>query len=130
IAISSTYENGKITFRVLGQKTPGKEVKIVTSGYSSWGNGAKTVVDRSLAPGTSRVIEKGSAGRAIMTYRVVYENGVEVRRDSLGRSIYRGSPRITAVNNAPKPSSAPKPTGGEPSSSPVSNPEPDFPPMD
>ncbi len=130
IAISSTYENGKITFRVLGQKTPGKEVKIVTSGYSSWGNGAKTVVDRSLPPGASRVIEKGSAGRAIMTYRVVYENGVEVRRDSLGRSIYRGSPRITAVNNAPKPSSAPKPTGGEPSSPPVSNPEPAFPPMD
>lgn len=129
IAISSVYENGKITFRVLGQKTPSKEVKIVTSGYSSWGNGVKTVVDRSLPPGTSRVIEKGSAGRAITTYRVVYENGVEVRRDVLGRSIYRGSPRIIAVNNSPKPSNIPKPTTGERDTAPPSDSEPTLPPL-
>ena len=104
IAVSSTFESGQITFRILGKKVPGKSVKVTTSGHSVWGNGVKTVVDRSLAPGSRRVIEKGSAGHAISTFRVVYENGVEVRRDPLGRSVYRGSPRIIAVNNAPKPS--------------------------
>lgn len=126
IAVTSQYETGKLTFRILGQKTPGKSVKIVTSGASGWGNGVKTVVDRSLAPGSTRVIEKGSSGRAISSFRVVYQNGVEVRRDSLGKSIYRGSPRIIAVNNAPR---APKPTA--PSvSEPPSSPEPAIPPIE
>ncbi len=107
IAVTSTVEPSKITFRILGKKVPGKSVKIVTSGHSSWGNGVKTVVDRSLRPGSTRVIEKGSAGHAISTYRVVFENGVEVRRDSLGRSVYRGSPRIIATNNAPAKPKAP-----------------------
>lgn len=126
IAVTSTYETGKLTFRILGQKVPGKTVKIVTSGASGWGNGVKTVVDRSLPPGTRRVIEKGSSGRAISSYRVVYQDGVEVRRDSLGKSIYRGSPRIIAVNNAPK---APKPAAPA-ASEPPSTPEPQIPPIE
>lgn len=126
IAVTSQYEPGKLTFRILGQKTPGKTVKIVTSGASGWGNGVKTVVDRSLPPGTRRIIEKGSSGRAISSFRVVYENGVEVRRDSLGKSIYRGSPRIIAVNNAPR---APKPAAPA-ASEPPSTPEPEIPPIE
>ncbi|MBC8064613.1 MAG: VanW family protein, partial [Chlorobia bacterium] len=128
IAVTSQYENGKITFRVLGKKVPGKTVKVVTSGHSAWGNGVKTVVDRSLPAGSRRVIEKGSAGHAITTFRVVFENGVEVRKDVLGRSIYRGSPRIIAVNNAPR---APKPSAPSVASTPPpSNPEPAIPPID
>lgn len=114
IAVTSHFESGKITFRVLGQKVPGKSVKITTSGHSAWGNGVKTVVDRSLPPGARRVIEKGSAGHAITTYRIVYENGKEIRRDTLGRSVYRGSPRIIAVNNAPKPAKKAVPPAAEP----------------
>lgn len=126
IAVTSQYETGKLTFRILGQKTPGKTVKIVTSGASGWGNGVKTVVDRSIPPGTTRVIERGSSGRAISSFRVVYENGVEVRRDSLGKSIYRGSPRIIAVNNAPR---APRPAAPA-ASEPPSSPEPALPPIE
>jgi vancomycin resistance protein YoaR len=130
IAVSSTYEAGKLTFRILGKKVPGKSVKLVTSGHSAWGNGVKTVIDRSLPPGSRKVIEKGSAGHAINSFRVVYENGVEVRRDTLGHSVYRGSPRIIAVNNAPR---APKPASSgvpAPSAPPVINPEPTIPPID
>jgi vancomycin resistance protein YoaR len=106
IAVVSTFEKGKITFRILGTKVQSKSVKITTANHSVWGNGVRTVVDRSIPAGSRRVIEKGSAGHAITTYRVVYENGKEVRRDTLGRSVYRGSPRIIAVNNAPKPKPA------------------------
>ncbi len=122
IAVSSTFETGKLTFRILGTKTPGKTVKIVASGATGWGNGVKTVVDRSLPPGSQRIVEKGSSARAVNTYRVVYQDGKEVRRDSLGRSIYRGSPRIIAVNNAP---SAPKPASAPVSPEPTI--EPDLP---
>ncbi|MBN9500879.1 MAG: hypothetical protein BGO01_00715 [Armatimonadetes bacterium 55-13] len=127
IAVSSTFENGKITFRILGKKDVSREVKILTSGHKSWSNGVKTVVDRSLPAGTTRVVEKGSSGHSITTYRVVYENGVEVRREVLNRSVYRGSPRIVATNNAP---AAPK--KAEPLAAPSEQPdtEPTIPPLD
>jgi vancomycin resistance protein YoaR len=102
IAINSEFQNGKIIFRVLGKKDPSKLVKITTGGHSAWGNGVKTVIDRSLPPGKTKVVEKGSAGHAITTYRTVYENGVEIKRETLNHSVYRGSPRIIAINNAPR----------------------------
>lgn len=131
IAVVSTFEAGKITFRILGTKVTGKSVKITTSGHSAWGNGVKTVVNRSLPAGARRVIEKGSAGHAIMTYRVVYENGVEVRRDTLGRSVYRGSPRIIEVGGGAARKPAAKPAaGGAAPEAPAPTPEPTIPPID
>ncbi len=117
ISISSSFEPGKLTFRILGSKDPLLEVKIVTSGHSSWSRGIKYVNDPSLPPGESKVIEKGSAGHAVMSYRVVFKDGVEVRRDTLGRSHYAGGPKIIARNEAA--ASAPKPDGSQPVSSPI-----------
>lgn len=114
IAVVSTFESGKLTFRILGQKDTTKVVKITTSGHSSWGNGVKTVIDRSLPPGKTKIVERGSSGHAITTYRIVYENGVEVRRDTLNHSVYRGSPRIIATNPARPASVAPAAPAGTP----------------
>lgn len=96
IAVSSSWEPGKLTFRILGTKEPGLEVKLLPSGRRSWGKGVKTVVDRSLPPGKTKVIEKGSSGHAVNMTRVVYKNGVEVKRESLGQSHYGGGVRIVA----------------------------------
>jgi vancomycin resistance protein YoaR len=101
IALSAHLERGKVTFRILGQKEPGLEVKIVTSGASSWGTGEKIVQDPSLPAGTRKVIDSGSAGHAVNAFRVIYKNGAEVARESLGKSHYRGSPRLVAVGTRP-----------------------------
>lgn len=111
IAIASTYQSGKITFRILGQKDPSRKVKIVTDNHQSWGRGEQTVIDKSLKPGTRRVVERGSAAHSIDTYRIVYKDGVEVRREVISHSRYAGCPRITAYNPAVA-TVAPKPAGG------------------
>lgn len=108
IAIFSTYEPGRLTFGVLGQKEPGVEVKIVTAGHRSWGRGVKYVTDNSLPPGKTKVVEKGSSGHWVQTYRVVTKNGVEIKRENLGSSHYGGGVRIVARG----PGAA---SGGEPS---------------
>jgi vancomycin resistance protein YoaR len=106
IAVSSTYLNGKITFRILGEKDPSITIKIETANHRSWGRGEETVIDRSLKPGTRRVVEKGSSGHAIDTYRIVYKDGVEIRREHLNHSDYAGMLRVVAYNPA---APAPKP---------------------
>lgn len=114
LGVVCTYSPGSLTFRLLGKKDPTLSVKVVQEGQSSWDRGVKTVVDRTLRPGTRRVIEKGSAGHAVRTYRMVYRNGVLEKKESLGRSYYGGGPRIVAVGPAAavKPRTMPTPMAG------------------
>ncbi len=111
IALSVSTSPGKITFRVLGKKDPSLSVKIVRGGQRSWSVGEQVVSDPSLPAGRRKVIEKGSSGHAINTWRVVFKDGVEVRRDTLGQSYYRGGKRIVAVGTAAAPE--PKPVMDE-----------------
>ncbi len=122
VAISSTFESGQITFRILGSKDPGVSVKILTSGFRSWGGSEQVIRDGSLPPGKTQVLERGSSARSIQVYRVVYKDGQEVKRESLGTSIYPGLKRVVAVSTqkaGPKPAApgtavTPNPPGGEP----------------
>jgi len=100
IAVNASVSTGKITFRILGMKDPGLAIKIESSDRRSWAVGEKVQPDPSLPAGKRKVIEKGSSGHSINTYRVVYKDGVEVKREALGRSHYRGGVRIVAVGVA------------------------------
>lgn len=100
IAISSTFQPGKLTFRVLGQKDPSLEVKIVTAGHQSWDRGVKYVPDPAVPAGAERVVEKGSRGHSVTTYRDVYRNGARVSRTVLNSSRYSGGVKIIAKNPA------------------------------
>jgi vancomycin resistance protein YoaR len=103
IAISATYVPGRLTFRVLGQKKPGMNVKIERSGLSTRSSGVKTIVDPKLAPGKRRVVKGGSSGYSCTTYRLVYDAGKLVRKDVLGTSTYTGQTAIIAIGPAAKP---------------------------
>jgi vancomycin resistance protein YoaR len=109
IAISGDYRPGRVTFRVLGEKQPGQEVKITTANRRSLGQRTKTVRDSRLPAGRTRVIERGSAGYSILTYRNVYVNGQLQRREPLGRSYYPGGPRIVAVGSRSAPAAVRRP---------------------
>lgn len=100
IAIGASFQPGKLTFRVLGVKEPGLEVKVTTTDLKSWSRGIQYVDDPSLPTGKQKVIEKGSAGHSVTTWRIVSRNGVEVSREVLSRSRYAGGVRIVARNPA------------------------------
>lgn len=100
IAIAPEYKPGRITFRILGTKNDSVSVKVVTDEHKSWDTGLQTLVDKNLKPGQKKVVEKGSRGHSIKSYRLVYEDGKLVAREPLGRSYYRGAKRIVAVGPA------------------------------
>ena len=111
IAIASEIVGGKITFYVLGTKKMDVEVRMETTGHSSWGNKTQYITDNGLSAGATRVIERGSIGRKCTTWRIVEKDGVEIDRQQMFESIYRASPRIiargTRAKAKPKPSSQP-----------------------
>ncbi len=115
IAIVSEMTPGRLTFRILGKKDPSLAVKIESTNASSFGAVVQTVKDANLPAGVTRIREKGSVGRSIQTYRLVYRNGKLLERQPLGTSRYRGELRVVAVgtkqsagSNGPSPA---KPSG-------------------
>ncbi len=101
IAICSEYHPGRLTFRILGKRDPGMKVKIESTGKQRWDPGTQLISDPTLPAGQKKVIDKGAAGESVKTYRVVYREGKEVRRESLGTSYYKGGQKIVAVGGSP-----------------------------
>lgn len=116
IAIASEVKGGTITLYVLGSKKLDYKVRLETSDHSSWGNKVQYVTDSSLAPGRTKVIEKGSIGRKCTTWRIIEKDGIEIERQRLFDSIYRASPRIIArgPKAKPKPPVEPPPAESTP----------------
>lgn len=115
IVLAADYQPGKLTFRVLGTKRDDFKVRIVANGTSYRGGRERRVVDRSLPPGVTRVVERGSSVIITSTVRVVERNGV-VRRDPVEPSHYSGGIRIVAYNpSRPRPKApAPRATPAAP----------------
>jgi vancomycin resistance protein YoaR len=126
IAIAAKAGGGSITFTILGIKDPSLSVKIETAGHSSWSRPVKVINDPSLPPGRRVVEEPGGAGHRITTYRVVYKDGKEVKREDLGVSLYNGGQRIVRQNLRPTAAKVTEVPG-----KPVDNEHPDgMPPLD
>src|SRR5262249_4274073 len=70
IAINSEFHPGKLTFRILGKKDKSLDVKIESDGSQRWDPGTQLVSDPSLPAGKRKVIDKGSSGRQVSTYRL------------------------------------------------------------
>ncbi len=109
IALSASVGKGTIEFRILGQKVPGKEIRITQGGVSTEANGVKYVQDDTLGYGVEKVIESGSSRRSVNAYKITLQDGVEVKRETLNTSFYRGSPRIIARNTKAAPPAAKPP---------------------
>lgn len=98
IAISSEYRTGSLTFRIFGKKDPSLRVVVTADKHKSWDRGIKVTQDPSLPKGKSVVVDKGSMGHSIYTYRLVYHDGKLVEKQPLGRSYYAGAPKLISSN--------------------------------
>lgn len=119
VALYATYETGRLTWRILGHKDPSLSVKIVTSGYRSWGGKEQVVRDPSLPAGKERIESRGSPAREIYVERLVYKDGKLIKREPLGESVYPGLITVRVVGTGKAPS---KPSA--PSAGPATNPTP------
>ncbi len=95
VEIRAIAEGGLNTIIILGtDEHPEREIKIVTSqtGTSS----PKVVIEKDpqLLEGEIKVESAGTNGSSHISYKVVYENGVEVSRSQLAKSVYAGKDRV------------------------------------
>jgi vancomycin resistance protein YoaR len=112
IVVVSEYQPGKLTFRILGKKEEGIEVKITQGRVRSSGASTRREYDPKLPPGTTKVQHNGD-NRYVQTFRTVYKNGVKVGTETLKDSFYNGGGTIISYGPKAKPKPA-VPTTGTP----------------
>ena len=100
IYIYGKGQNGSLNFRIYGKKTPGREVALVLGKRSEGDFGSETERDSSMPAGHTEVKVQGHPRIDVTWYRVVKENGQEVKRDPIVTH-YRAIPSVVLVGTAP-----------------------------
>lgn len=95
IIIKSTVSNGIATIEIFGVKEE-KEYEIELQSQRVYSTAWKTIyeTDKSLKPGTEKVVQGAMNGCKSVTYKVYKLNGVEVSRELLSTDIYDPMNRI------------------------------------
>jgi vancomycin resistance protein YoaR len=102
IVVVSQYQPGKLTFRILGKKEEGLEVKLYQGRVHSYGGGTRREYDPKLPAGATKVQHNGD-NRSVQTFRAVYKNGVKVSTETLKDSHYDGGGTIITFGPKAKP---------------------------
>lgn len=101
IRISAVASDGNVTVSIAGTK-PEKEkkVEVINNTLKVISKTVEQVSDPSLSAGKTKTISVGKTGYVIETYKKVYENGVEVKNQYMGKSTYKMVPQKKAVGGA------------------------------
>lgn len=100
VAITSEYQPGKLTFRLLGLPRPGVSVKIFSKPVLVKPVKVirtRTVFDAKVPAGQVKVVDSGLKRRIVSTFRQTYKDGRLVSQEELGRSFYGSGERIILV---------------------------------
>jgi len=112
VYVKAAIGGGRLTTTVYGASHDRKKIRIVRSVGRSLPHGTKTVVDPSLPPGKTKVVEKGVNGCTVSVKRIIEENGKE-RVQTVSNDRYRPHPTLVHVGPQPKPPASPTPASGE-----------------
>lgn len=94
IYIESNVHGNQLTIKIYGLKTDNRVVKIETKETEFVKRGTEIKQDPHLLQGMQRVEQEGRDGYKITTYRIVYENGVEVERNVVSKDYYKPQKQI------------------------------------
>ncbi|MCH5185789.1 MAG: VanW family protein [Oscillospiraceae bacterium] len=125
IKIVSSAAKGTIDVSIVGtEREKERTVKLEHKTLSRTDPTTKEIKNPDLPAGTTKTVSKGKAGYVVESTKIVYENGAEVSRESLGKSTYKMVPTEVEVGTgqaAPQNSSA---SQSAPQNAPQSVPQP------
>ncbi len=101
IYIAASARGGRLSFRLFGKRTPGREVSIELANHTVQPAPTETLHDPSLPAGRRVIKDKGHRGHRVTVYRVVRENGQVIRKELISRDHYRTFPTIVLVGSRP-----------------------------
>ena len=107
VCLITNVSGSKLTVDIYGAASDKRNIKIVRGKATYTAHGEETIVDDSLKPGETDVIDKGSSGVTVTVYRKITADDGSVTTDVVSRDRYPARPKIIAV--APAEQQAPQP---------------------
>ncbi len=101
----------------------GREIKIETTKTGTSSPKVTKKEDDTLPVGVVKVEDPGTNGSSYIAYKIVYENGTEIKREVLCKSTYAGKDRVELIGTKEVPAPSEEPTD-TPSAETPSAPEP------
>lgn len=90
IYIQAKASSSAVTFRIFGGEVDGNiKTKIVSILQEKVKPEIEKHVDNSLAPGATTIVQEGRYGYKVSTYRVIYEDGEEIKRELISNDFYK-----------------------------------------
>ncbi len=115
IKIEGQVKNNKVIYKVYGTKSQDDvKVSIINKTIDTYEIGTEYEVDPTLAPGSEIIVENGSKGYKIDTYKQVTVNGRVISYEKLYTSVYNPHNKLIKHNPllapTPTPTDIPAPT--------------------
>ncbi len=100
--ISAKVINGEVVVKFLGKK-PDPDIRVVMENITVGSSAPGTTIreDETLDAGTVQVIEKGTIGLTVDTYKNIYKKDELISREYLHRSVYKPINRIEVHGTKP-----------------------------
>ena len=124
VQIVAVAEKGINTVTIIGtDENPDRKIKIETQNTGT--SSPKVIIEKDpeLLEGEIKIESPGTNGSSYVSYKVVYENGVEISRELLAKSRYAGKDRVE-IHGTKKPEA---PVSPEPELPQTPSPEPTVP---
>lgn len=106
IYIKTDTTNRKLTVDIYGVEKK-YDVELTSTVLNYIEPTEKRILDTTLAPGTEKVIEKGSRGYKSEAYKIVKQNGAVISKEKLSTDTYRATVREVHYNDAIAPQEVP-----------------------
>lgn len=107
VRIDASASNGTISISLVGTPVAGKSVKITHETISTKEPTEKVTNDPNLPNGARQITSNGKKGYTVRSTKIVYQDGKEVSRKSLGNSTYKMVPTEVSVGTGAAAAAAP-----------------------
>ncbi|KXG78931.1 Vancomycin B-type resistance protein VanW [Thermotalea metallivorans] len=99
-----TFINGNLlTVRVYGYKTDNKVVKIESREDEVIRKTVEVKYDPNMYEGEEKIEQEGRDGYKVTTFKVIYENGVEIERKQISKDYYKPQKQIIVKGTKKRP---------------------------
>ncbi len=115
VAIDAKVSGGSVYFHIYGHPADKREVELERGRISVIPAAISTVSDPRLPKGRRVVEKRAKSGQRVTLYRIVKQDGKELRRETVSRSAYRAFPGVVRVGTREVAKAVPS---GAPSSGP------------
>ncbi len=101
IIISANVSSGSLTVEISGRESDRfTDVELSCDTLSVTEYKTKEIVDNTLKSGERVTVESGQNGYVVESFRTVSKNGVEIKRESLGKSTYKAVNKVVKVGKS------------------------------